>query len=155
MLNVLGMFIVTSANKNSAAQTGVLLLVIALMALWDVRNFKKDRRLLPVGLLLIGFSFFWIRYGANWAFVANILLWFLYSISRRRLIITVSGEEVVYPTFPKKHFQWSELNNVVLKDDVLTIDCKNNKVYQHYIQHSEEYANETEFNDFCRKQLLR
>lgn len=155
MLNVLGMFRVTADQENSLEQTSALLLVIALMALWDLRNFKKDRRVLPVGLLLIAFSFYWIRFGANWAFIVNILLWFLYTISRRRLIITVSAEEVTYPSYPKKHLPWSELNNVMLKDGLLTIDRKNNKLYQHYIRHSEEYADEIEFNEFCRKQLIK
>lgn len=155
VLNVLGMFRVTAGQENSLEQTSALLLVIALMTLWDLRNFKKNRRLLPVGLLLIAFSFYWIRFGANWAFIVNILLWFLYTISRRRLIITVSAEEVTYPSYPKKHLPWSELNNVMLKDGLLTIDRKNNKLYQHYIRHSEEYADEVEFNEFCRKQLIK
>ncbi len=155
VLNVLGMFRVTAGQENSLEQTSALLLVIGLLALWDLRNFKKDRRRLPVGLLLIAFSFYWIRYGANWAFIANIVLWFLYTISRRRLIITISAKEITYPAFPKKHLQWNELNNVMLKDGLLTIDCKNNKLYQHYIQHSEEYADEAAFNEFCRKQLIK
>jgi len=109
--------------------------------------------MLPIGLLMIAFSFFWLRFGANWAFIANIALWFLYTISKRKLVLTVSEQAVSYPSFPTKNMQWTDLNNVILKDDLLTIDCKNNKVYQHIIQNSEQYAQEKEFNEFCRNQF--
>lgn len=68
-------------------------------------------------------------------------------------MISVSEENISYPSFPRKDLEWKELSNVVLKDDLLTIDCKNNKVYQHLIKDSEQYAGEKEFNDFCRNQL--
>lgn len=145
---------VTHANaKNILVEIIIVALVFIAMLLWDYRNYKMGRRMLPVGLLMIAFSFFWMRFGANWAFVANILLWFLYTVSRRKLAITVSDDGVSYPSFPKKELGWSELNNVILKDDLLTIDCKNNKLYQQLIKDSEQYAEEKEFNDFCRNQL--
>ena len=155
LLNIVGMMLTQANTKNIVLETVIIFVVFIAMILWDYRNFKKDRRMLPIGLVLIAFSFFWLRYGANWAFVANIVLWFLYTISKRKLVITVSEENVSYPSFPKKNLQWNQLNNVILKDDLLTIDCKNNKVYQHIIKDSEQYAEEKEFNDFCRNLLQR
>jgi len=57
--------------------------------------------------------------------------------------------------FPKK-ISWSELNNVIIKDDVLTIDFNNNKVFQDYTDDEEddEYEVESdEFNEYCRGNL--
>jgi hypothetical protein len=48
---------------------------------------------------------------------------------------------------------WDEVNNVILKDGLLTIDFKNNKLFQHIILNSEEDISEKEFNEFCRQQL--
>lgn len=61
--------------------------------------------------------------------------------------------EVVVNSFPKKHYQWSELANVVLKDNLLTIDFKNNKLVQKETDGSISAREEEEFNDFCRKWL--
>lgn len=151
----MGMMLIQANTKNILLETLVIFGVFIAMILWDYRNFIRGRRMLPIGLLMIAFSFFWMRFGANWAFVANIILWFLYTISKRKLVITVSEEAVAYPSFPQKNIRWSELNNVIMKDDLLTIDCKNNKVYQHLIKDSEQYAEEKEFNDFCRNQLSK
>jgi hypothetical protein len=57
--------------------------------------------------------------------------------------------------FPKK-ISWSELNNVIIKDDVLTMDFNNNKVFQDYTDDEEddEYEVESdEFNEYCRVKL--
>jgi hypothetical protein len=57
--------------------------------------------------------------------------------------------------FPKK-YDWSALSNVIIKDDLLTIDFKNNKVLQHYTDDEEddEYEVESdEFNEYCQGRL--
>ena len=42
---------------------------------------------------------------------------------------------------------------MILKDDLLTIDFKNNKIIQQLIEKTEHPVDEKEFNDFCSKQL--
>ena len=54
--------------------------------------------------------------------------------------------------FPKK-ISWSELNNVIIKDDLMTMDFNNNKIFQRYTDDEEEDEYEVEseeFNDYCR-----
>jgi hypothetical protein len=56
---------------------------------------------------------------------------------------------------PKK-ISWPELNNVIIKDDLLTMDFKNNKVFQLYTDDEEddEYEVESdEFNEYCLGRL--
>jgi hypothetical protein len=51
---------------------------------------------------------------------------------------------------------WESLNNVVIKDDLLTIDYKNNKLFQAYTDDAddEEYeVGDDEFNAYCRERL--
>ncbi|OYY22402.1 MAG: hypothetical protein B7Y69_06810, partial [Sphingobacteriia bacterium 35-40-8] len=56
-------------------------------------------------------------------------------------------------SFPKKHILWEELNNVVIKDGLLTIDFKNNKLLQKEIQSGSNAKDEQDFNEFCRNKL--
>jgi hypothetical protein len=37
---------------------------------------------------------------------------------------------IIINAFFKKHYEWSFINNVILKDGLLTIDYKNNKIFQ-------------------------
>jgi hypothetical protein len=57
--------------------------------------------------------------------------------------------------FPKK-IHWNELNNVVIKDDLLSIDFKNNTLFQAYTDDADddEYeVGDDEFNAYCREIL--
>ena len=48
---------------------------------------------------------------------------------------------------------WKDISNVVLKDGILTIDLKNNKLIQSVISKESADINEREFNLFCKEQL--
>jgi hypothetical protein len=62
---------------------------------------------------------------------------------------------VVFNTFFSRRIYWSDLNNVILRDGLLTIDFKNNRLIQREIADDEEEddADEEEFNAFCRDRL--
>ncbi|MBL7744296.1 MAG: hypothetical protein JNN00_12540, partial [Chitinophagaceae bacterium] len=77
----------------------------------------------------------------------------LYQLSRKPLAVTVDTEKIVYTSFPKKNITWGQLNNVILKDGLLTVDLKNNKILQSEISNLQKEAGEKEFNDFCQAQL--
>ena len=71
------------------------------------------------------------------------------------MIITVAQTGISYPSFPVKSLDWNALNNIILKDDILTIDLNNNKVYQHLIDYPEGEISEADFNEFCHQQMQR
>ncbi|MBS1743630.1 MAG: hypothetical protein JST81_11405 [Bacteroidetes bacterium] len=73
--------------------------------------------------------------------------------SKRAFEIIVSEEGIIYPSFPKKKFSWEEISNVILKDGILTIDLKNNKLMQLSVSKESLDINEREFNLFCKQQL--
>jgi hypothetical protein len=95
-----------------------------------------------------------------WFFRGNILaglilsiLLFLYLISKRNLFVIISEQNITYPSFPVKKIRWDALHNVILKDGLLTIDAKTNKIYQLLIDEHLNPVNESEFNEFCKQQL--
>ena len=67
--------------------------------------------------------------------------------------IAFDENEIVINSFPKKRYVWSDLNNVILKDGIITIDCKNNKLIQNEVNEPVTKKTEDEFNEFCRKHL--
>ena len=73
-------------------------------------------------------------------------------IMREKLMVQISSECVIIPSFFKRIVQWNELNNVILKDGIITIDYKNDHLFQASIK-EEEPVDEMEFNSFCLKLL--
>jgi hypothetical protein len=60
---------------------------------------------------------------------------------------------IVVNTFPKKQFPWMLIQNVIIKDDVITIDFKNNKLIQKDINEPVSETITNEFNAFCAEQM--
>lgn len=104
-----------------------------------------------ISLLLIVVA--WVLMKFWWPAVILLLLLGLYKLSQREFTVLISSTSVVYPSVPRMEISWDQLNNVVLKDDLLTIDFKNNKIIQQLIQKKEPAVDEQEFNDFCKMQL--
>ena len=73
-----------------------------------------------------------------WLAIVHIILLALDTIARRSLRVNFNADNIEYPSFPKKNIKWDELENVVLKDGLLTMDFKNNKLTQDEIKLSNE-----------------
>ena len=91
--------------------------------------------------------------GMRWLFILFVLFVLFDHQARQPLEIGVSDEQVVINTFFRKKYTWTEFSNVILKDNLLTLDFKNNKVLQREIEPFVSDVNEAEFNEFCREQI--
>ena len=69
--------------------------------------------------------------------------------------IAVDPAGVLVNTFPKKLYPWAEINNMLIKDDYITIDFKNNKLIQKQINEPVTEAIKNEFNAFCAAHLAK
>ena len=67
--------------------------------------------------------------------------------------IGFSKDGITFNTFPFKNYNWQDIKNIVLKDDMITIDFSSNKIIQREIEPAELTEEENEFNEFCRQQL--
>ena len=77
----------------------------------------------------------------------------LFSITVRKFSIEISADKIIYPSFPKKNISWTVVSNIVMKDGLLTINFKNDKFIQQFVDETKTVVNEQEFNDFCNQQL--
>lgn len=67
--------------------------------------------------------------------------------------IGFTPDEIVFNTLIKKHYEWSEFKNLLIKDGLITLDFKSNKLIQKEIDGEVSADIEKEFNEFCREQL--
>lgn len=64
-----------------------------------------------------------------------------------------SKELITLNTFPSKNYTWQQVKNVVLKDNMLTLDLVNNKILQKETETDVSAGIEKEFNEFCKQQI--
>ncbi len=94
----------------------------------------------------------WWKLGYGWLALLFFVLGMLYLGAKRKLQVSVFKEYIIYPSLPNKKIEWQELNSVILKDGLLTIDFKNNKLIQQVIDENNN-TDEAAFNAFCRQQI--
>ena len=99
----------------------------------------------------------WYLNKQQWFYMS--ISYLIASILERPLKVTpevaFDTEELVFNTVPKRKYMWNDVSNVVLKEGILTIDLKNNKLIQKEIDADISEADEQDFNDFCRHQLKK
>jgi hypothetical protein len=138
----------------------VFLLLVALLPKLFRLTFQKHINLLLFECFLIsgGIIYYWSKALlfitlAHAVLAGAIVLFWIYLAQRRGgEKVMVSAKEILVPALlGNRKIQWPELTNVVKKDDLLTIDFKNNKIVQ--IEISKMEGDEVEFNRFCQRQL--
>lgn len=140
-------------NKNGTAffiGLAVILILCPVIILFTKEITRYLRSFLVASLAI---SFYWTLLGYWWIGILTFILMLLYVISKRKLKVEVNAEKILYPSFPVKVIKWNDLNSLVLKDGLLTIDFKNNKLIQQILDKKSDAIIEKEFNDFCSQQL--
>ncbi len=142
-------------NDTEAPLTNWRLLAIIIYALLFTVLFfirpEKEKSILAVFTFTLIIAA-WLMMKELLPATVNLLILLLFKISTRPLKIKVSKENISYPSFPVQNIAWNELNNIILKDGLLTIDLKNNKIYQHYPDEI-NLVDEVTFNLFCKQNL--
>lgn len=95
----------------------------------------------------------WSRTEWWWIFFIILLFIGLDYLALRKQVVKISTKNIFLPSLFTKTVEWHELSNVILKDGLLTVDFKNNKLFQQPISDSDWDVDEKRFNDFCKRQL--
>jgi hypothetical protein len=90
-----------------------------------------------------------------WIGIVFLGLAFLEHQTKRPLEIGFDSDRVVINSLVRQRHDWSVFNNVLLKDGLLTLDFKNNRLLQKEVadDEDEDDADEEEFNAYCRDRL--
>lgn len=90
-----------------------------------------------------------------WAGAFYFVLAFLEAQTKRPLEIGFDQDRVVFNTLFKRRFDWSVFNNIVLRDGLLTLDFKDNRLLQKEVaDDADDDVDEEEFNAYCRSRIL-
>jgi len=149
-LNFLGfgyVFLRTIGNESFIAVAALIL--NAVPWLYFLLN-KKHIKSPVIEFVFILSSFIWVYFGNIWMGIMLLLFAVMSFFTNKKTIVTVNDEGVIYPSFPVKKYLWSHITHVICKDDILTIDLKDNKLLQLNID--KKFAAEfdaDEFNKFC------
>jgi len=137
-------------------KTGLLALISVLIAAWWLFCYQQTKRgqipFYRFGLLLCAWGWFLYPNG-NFLYIIFLIAAIIEKPAKLLPEVAFDQHEIVLNTFPKQLWKWSDFNNVILKDGLLTIDCKNNKLIQRVVNEPVTKETEAEFNEFCRKQL--
>ena len=139
----------------------VVLLVAGIFYKRFLNNIWRHFRLLFLeSMLFLGGSvYFWSKglsfVAFSHAIIAGVLVLFMIYLRRKEQgeLIVISESNVILPGLTGHRIvEWSQLANVIKRDDLLTLDFKNNRLMQVQVINADDVP-ETEFNQFCRKQL--
>ena len=138
--------------------TPYFFLIISLLLIFSIALDATKKRQIRFGLMLV-IAGIGIIICAILPLAIGLLL-ILAGLSEKHLLLNreigFSEKEIKENGLFGKTIQWKELNQVLIKDDILTIDFKNNKLIQQYTddEEDEDYeAGEEEFNAYCRNRI--
>jgi hypothetical protein len=129
-------------------------LVVLLIVFNAYRLFQQKKRvrfnylLMLTGLVWAGMPVY------PWLSIPLIVMGLIEHQAKKDLEIGFSDEEIVFNSIPRKHYSWNEFTNIVLKDNLLTLDYANNRLFQREtVDDDEDDCEEDEFNTYCRERL--
>ncbi|MEO8766369.1 MAG: hypothetical protein ABI416_18860 [Ginsengibacter sp.] len=134
-------------------EIGLALLFSVLYLVFHLYKSKKA----GVPFFIKGVSFFilaggWIILQNYLLAIACIVLGILYRLSLQKLEFLFREDFIRRLNFPRKEYPWSMIGNVMMRDNILTIDFKNNTLIQ---LEAENNINEIQFNEFVRHELFK
>lgn len=147
-----GVFALNATEYSARLSLYILLGFYA--AIYIVYSFLRNRNKafetfsLIMALLYVNF---WFKHVSVIAGIIAVAIYFFIALVQVKKTTVLFSEEGVHLTrvFKTAVFPWSEMDNVILKDNLLTIDFKTNKIIQVEIAESGKAVDEAAFNLFC------
>lgn len=101
----------------------------------------------------IALVFAWVVLKNYWLALAHLVLMILFIKADSNKMIKFMSSHIYIQGWPHKKIQWDSVSNIILKDGLLTIDLKNNRLLQANIVENWSHVQEQAFNQFCHDQI--
>ncbi len=139
-------------TKVSVSPLAITAIVITWWLLTEVRLRKGKPVFFRIALLVAGVGWY-IQPGGFYLAMIYVAAALIEKQVKFPQEVAFDEEEIVLNTFPRKRYGWTAVNNIVLKDGILTIDFTTNKFIQKELESFPSVKDEQEFNTFCRQRL--
>jgi hypothetical protein len=131
-------------------------LLLLFAGLCSIFYFKKKSPRISFSPLLLVAGLTWLAMPfIPWVAIPVLLLCLLEKPAKMPLEIGFTNDAVIRKNLLRKKISWELFNNVMLKDGILTLDFKNNRIFQKETIDENEGPDEKEFNEYCRRHLSK
>ncbi|HMG83721.1 MAG TPA: hypothetical protein VK559_11845 [Ferruginibacter sp.] len=151
LLAVAGVISLFFGNYMIGLATAIILLAIS----YFVKTISKKFRISRPVLLIVAAIVLFIGTGSY--IFSGILLCYallLQVLQKRPEVFIDKNKIVLKKVFMNETYEWTDFNNIILKDGLLTLDFTDNKLLQLYIDDRKTTIYENFFNSFCSEQLI-
>lgn len=145
-------FYLLKYGGNMTLLAGIAISGLAMVFLFTISG-RHSKPTIITSITFFLLAAVWIMLANYWLAIVLAILAFFDLVSGRKLVVSFFADRIEYPSFPKKTIRWNELNNVILKDRILTIDFKNDRLLQSEIAEESLNVDEKLFNAYCREQM--
>ena len=138
----------------SSRDAWIALVAAIFIFLWIMIRFVADKKpYYRLALLVAGVYFLFSPVGYSWVGFLYIIAGLLEKQAKMPQELGFDKDGITTNSLIPKHYDWNELQNALIKNNLLTIDFKNNRLFQKEILNPVPKEMETEFNAFCGKYL--
>jgi hypothetical protein len=121
--------------------------------------YRKHMKALETFSLILAllYAHFWFQHVGVIALIIFAMIYIIVTMVKGRSTTVFFSYEGIQLTrvFKTVIFPWAEVANALLKDNLLTIDFKSNKIIQVEIIEGARIIDESEFNLFCKEHINR
>ena len=126
--------------------------IIFLIVFYNLFSKRATIATYRLGYFLVAIA--WIKLDYYWLAILFSILFFLGETLTKDTTVFINKTDISLKNLFTKKYNWQSIKNIILKDGLLTIDFKNNKIFQSEIAEKISLTEENEFNDFCKKKLV-
>ena len=143
---------IATFNLGSAFLIFLILAMIAQLIYINKKQKKGGVPLFRIGIFA-GAIGWYMQPGGKWIALIYLVAALLEKQVKFPQEVAFDEVEIVFNSFPKKIYSWSDIANIFFKDGMITIDFRNNKLIQKEIESQTSALEEQEFNEFCGSML--
>ena len=115
---------------------------------------KKHLKSPAIEITGIASALMWMYFGNYFLGILLLVFTVFGFFANKKKAILFSDDGILFPSFPEKKYNWEEVSQAILKDDILTIDLKNNKLMQFRIgKDFSEKLDEPAFNKWAHMKV--
>lgn len=143
----------TNQAKLRFAILGAILSVTAFV-FYIIQNKTKNLQTFKIEISFIILAVIWFMCGDYWLALPMLLFGVLGTFTNKPILLRFDQAGMLYPSFPARFYRWEEIDFVLLKDGILTIEMKNNRISQFTLSKQETgRVDENIFNKFCSTRI--